>query len=587
MITRPGSFATTRAKKSFQTSGGSSYPLGLGFLLISLMTGCSGSAASTSQTSGSAANVIPATVPTIGSSAGTPTPVAVHLNYVLPRATAGVAQSAVRSRPQSISPSNKFITITVTPFGGATTSTGATPCDPVSCAIAFTTTPGPNTISATLTDIGGKVLSSFTTVTIVQPATINTLRFSANPVVNSVSLMLASPSLNAGTAANDLLTVNAQDIDGNTIVGTDQYVNASGTPVSFSLGVTNAQAGGNGTVSILGPGRITAPSQAAIYAHYDGKWLGSGTINVSVNGSIVGAVTGVTLATTPTFIEYTIPTGASGPRGIVAGNDGALWFAEWFGNNIGRITTQGSFNEYPIPTAASNPIGIASGPDGNLWFTEYNGNRVGRITLAGSIAEFAAVLHSPIGITNGPDGNLWFADTNNSDVDVITPNGLLTVYSAVTVSPNDICQGSDGNLWFTVNVAGNVGRITPNGAQTIFTLPTGGAYPHGITSGPDGNLWFVEYSGNKVGKITTSGTTTEFTIPTAASQPYYIVSGPDQNLWFTEYSGNKIGRITPSGIFNEYTVPTAGAKPNGITVGPDGNIWITEFGTNKIAKFIY
>jgi streptogramin lyase len=39
--------------------------------------------------------------------------------------------------------------------------------------------------------------------------------------------------------------------------------------------------------------------------------------------------------------EFTIPTANSGPNGITAGPDGALWFTEAAANKIGRITTAG------------------------------------------------------------------------------------------------------------------------------------------------------------------------------------------------------------------------------------------------------
>ena len=38
------------------------------------------------------------------------------------------------------------------------------------------------------------------------------------------------------------------------------------------------------------------------------------------------------------------------------------------------------------------PAGITAGPDGNLWFTEFDGNRIGRITPAGVVTEFARGL---------------------------------------------------------------------------------------------------------------------------------------------------------------------------------------------------
>ena len=66
---------------------------------------------------------------------------------------------------------------------------------------------------------------------------------------------------------------------------------------------------------------------------------------------------------------------------------------------------------------AAVPYGIAAGPDGNLWFTEYDGDRIGRITPAGVVTEFSA------GITRtatdrdhgGPDGNLWFTEAGEPD----------------------------------------------------------------------------------------------------------------------------------------------------------------------------
>ncbi len=41
-----------------------------------------------------------------------------------------------------------------------------------------------------------------------------------------------------------------------------------------------------------------------------------------------------------------------------------------------------TFTEFPIPTANSGATGIAAWPDGALWFTEYSGNKIGRITIA-------------------------------------------------------------------------------------------------------------------------------------------------------------------------------------------------------------
>jgi streptogramin lyase len=72
-----------------------------------------------------------------------------------------------------------------------------------------------------------------------------------------------------------------------------------------------------------------------------------------------------------------------------------------------------SIREFAVPTASSSPIVIAVGPDANLWFTEFSGNKIARMTEDGQITEF--VIPTPNsrsdGIAAGPDDNLWFAES--------------------------------------------------------------------------------------------------------------------------------------------------------------------------------
>src|SRR5438874_526111 len=90
-------------------------------------------------------------------------------------------------------------------------------------------------------------------------------------------------------------------------------------------------------------------------------------------------------ASAATINEFTVPTASSAPEWIAAGPDGALYFTEIPGNNIGRITTGATVTESTVPTASSFPFGIAAGPDGALWFTEVNGNKIGRITAGAAL----------------------------------------------------------------------------------------------------------------------------------------------------------------------------------------------------------
>ena len=87
-----------------------------------------------------------------------------------------------------------------------------------------------------------------------------------------------------------------------------------------------------------------------------------------------------------------MPTPDSGPLGMVMGPDGALWFparaankgavhfAEFLGNRIGRLDLTGALTvDHDIPTRDSCPVQIASGPCRTLGFSEQHANRIGRL----------------------------------------------------------------------------------------------------------------------------------------------------------------------------------------------------------------
>jgi streptogramin lyase len=320
---------------------------------------------------------------------------------------------------------------------------------------------------------------------------------------------------------------------------------------------------------------------------------GSG-VSISTNSAdlyVIGSTGGIyyspVKATSGTVVEYPLSTSGY-PLGIAPGTDGNLWFTEYIGNKIGKITPSGSITEYVVPTPGASLAGIAAGPDGSLWFAERFGGKIGRITTSGAITEYVIPTTgsaTPYFIAAGPDGNLWFTEfDHDNNIGKITTGGTITEYALPTASAGaeGIAAGPDGNLWFTESSINKIGKITTSGTITEYVVPTTGSSPSAIAAGPDGNLWFTELS--KIGKITPSGAFTEYTIPTGSPQPLGIAAGPDGNLWFTESVGNKIGKITPSGSITEYLLPTSQSYPFGIAVGRDGNLWFPESQTNRIGK---
>ena len=177
------------------------------------------------------------------------------------------------------------------------------------------------------------------------------------------------------------------------------------------------------------------------------------------------------------------------PFGIAAGADGNLWFTEFTGNRIGRITPSGVITEFSNGiSAGSRPLSIALGPDGNLWFTEQVGNRIGRITKNGIVTEFSTGISAgayPFAITGGPDGNVWFTEGSGNRIGRITPTGVVTEFNAgltANAGIDAITLGPDGNLWFTEfnPAASRIGRITV--PPPLFSLenPQPGSFQSGI-----------------------------------------------------------------------------------------------------------
>jgi virginiamycin B lyase len=298
---------------------------------------------------------------------------------------------------------------------------------------------------------------------------------------------------------------------------------------------------------------------------------------------LVGAAVGIAQQALAQIItEFPLSTG---PRGIVTGPDGVLWFTEPGANKIGRITTSGVITEFPVGSIGLYYGWITAGPDGALWFTESAANKIGRITTAGVLSEFPVPTanSAPTGIALGPDGNLWFSEVSANNIGRVTTAGVFAEFPIPTGGSGAwwITPGPDGALWFDEFYTNKIGRITTAGVITEFPVPTSNSGPSGITTGPDGALWFCEQYGDKIGRITTGGVFSEFPIPTAGSNSQGIAVGPDGALWFAEnVSSGKVGRITTAGMVTEFGLPAAGANPFGVTSGPDGALWFTDYANN-------
>jgi len=282
--------------------------------------------------------------------------------------------------------------------------------------------------------------------------------------------------------------------------------------------------------------------------------------------------------------------GGSRPRHIVAGPDGAMWFTDYGGGHVGRITTAGEIT-LSDPVTGS-PEDIVLGPDGAMWFAMRGANVIGRVATSGpppyAVTEYSAGITAgsgPRGIAVGPDDALWFTEYDGDRIGRIDTNGNVTGEFPVPAGsgPRGIATGADDNLWFTANQSSQVVRMDTLGNFVEFPVSELST-PVVMVAGPDGNLWFTEHDGDRIGRVTPAGVVTEFAVA-PGDRPDYIGVGPDGNLWFTGFDGHRLGRITTSGRIVEFGLP-GDSQPLGVNGGPDGAIWFADAGRNSIWRAV-
>ena len=286
---------------------------------------------------------------------------------------------------------------------------------------------------------------------------------------------------------------------------------------------------------------------------------------------------------TPTgaLVTIAIPNGSAiaGTSSLALGTSNRMWLTEKTANRVSYFDTlANTYTGFDIPTANSEPMGIAAGPDGAMWFTQFAGDKIGRVTNAGSITEFTLAADAePTSIVAGPDGAMWFTAQKGNSIGRITTSGVITNYALPTANsgPTDITVGADANLWFTESTGNRIGRITPKGLIAEFALPTANANANQITLGADANLWFTETGANRIGQITTAGIITEYALPGANNGPSGIVAGLDGNTWYTAKTTNLLGRlltgVTPVATTGAPTLTAASTKTGSTVTTTAGN----------------
>lgn len=126
-------------------------------------------------------------------------------------------------------------------------------------------------------------------------------------------------------------------------------------------------------------------------------------------------------------VEYSTGT-CTDPRQIQAAPDGNLYFGCWGNDALGKITTAGVVTNTGT-TGVLDPEGLVAGNDGFVYFTANSTAKIAKYsTTTGLVTEYATTYNRHTGATIGPDNNLWYTDANDIRLTkfVITGPGRVT-----------------------------------------------------------------------------------------------------------------------------------------------------------------
>jgi virginiamycin B lyase len=243
-----------------------------------------------------------------------------------------------------------------------------------------------------------------------------------------------------------------------------------------ALWFTNLSTIGRVTTSGTATSYPTGISGNFIATGSDGALWFTGTTTAGTQAGVIGRIT-----TSGSLVTIPLPS-PSVPQGITLGPDGALWFLDPGKTSVGEITTAGNVTEYLVPNLGVAPSfaqgeggEIIAGSDGALWFADGN-QLMGRITTGGAVTEYSVGVQ-PDGLTKGPDGAIWFTSANSDQIGEITPSGLVTLFNLPTGTRGaGITLGPDGALWMCAT-NGTITRVQVAVANGVFAhIAAGGSW---------------------------------------------------------------------------------------------------------------
>lgn len=159
---------------------------------------------------------------------------------------------------------------------------------------------------------------------------------------------------------------------------------------------------------------------------------------------------------------FTIPT-PNADAGQIVSTSADLWFPEFQGSRLARISTSGVFTEFPMPGPYPypRPSFLCVGSGGDVWMTEPNANRVWRFQVTEPTG-FSTLPPCRVLDTRGPDGPTGgpvLSAGASRDFTIVGACGVPA--GALSISANVTAVGATGSGYVGVFAGGGVDPQSP------------------------------------------------------------------------------------------------------------------------------